>query len=73
MLGKATNVVRHDSHELKWDSNRIPVDNVARFARSLRRGSVCGLSEKKMPLVFKISSVFCSVFTNITSVASLNM
>jgi hypothetical protein len=41
-LEKATEVVAHDSHKMKRDSSRIPVDNVAKFTRSLRRGRVGG-------------------------------
>ena len=54
------------SQEFKWDSNRIPVENVAKFARSLRTGRAGGLSGKNVPFAFKISSTFCSIFTNVT-------
>lgn len=57
-LEESTDVVEHDSHEMKWDSNRIPVDNVARFTRSLSRRRVGGLPEKKRSLVLKICSMF---------------
>ena len=42
-LEKATEVVAHDSHKMKRDSNLIPDDNLAKFTRSLRRGRVGGL------------------------------
>lgn len=72
-LEEATDVVEHDSHEMKWDSNRIPVDNVARFTRSLSRGRVGGLPEKKkFPCIKNMFDVF-SILTNITSVTSLDM
>jgi len=52
-LEKATEVVAHDSHKMKRDSNRIPVDNLDRLAWSLRRGRVGegGSSLKKIPCI----------------------
>lgn len=72
-LEKATEVVAHDSHKIKRYSNRILVDNLARFARSLRRVRVGGGgSLKKFPCIQDMFDV-CSIFSNITSVASLDV